>query len=207
MGVVFRSSAIRVGRRRSRSRKEDKKNCFYLVTKNNRRIMPTRTNFNVSILLRFCASVCCLGELAWGFVVVPPTGFLGTSSNTQKRQQLQFQLQMQSKFHHHHHPPPTNDGILPVHFCPNSIILSSLPRRSNTRLSAKKRTPTQNDDDDDDKPRVSFFESIKDKPGTVVMLPFVVLVGADLLLNIFFLTKRSIEFFVLGQAPSTETWW
>jgi hypothetical protein len=27
-----------------------------------------------------------------------------------------------------------------------------------------------------------------------------------LVLNIFFITKRSIEYFVLGQTPSQETW-
>jgi hypothetical protein len=67
--------------------------------------------------------------------------------------------------------------------------------------------------EDDDDPSLStttmnrvWWQTVKEKPGGLVLLPFVILFGLDLLLNIFFLTKRSIEYFVLGQAPSQETW-
>jgi hypothetical protein len=43
-------------------------------------------------------------------------------------------------------------------------------------------------------------------PGGMILFPFVFIFGLDLILNILALTKRSFEFFVLGQVPSTETW-
>ena len=53
-----------------------------------------------------------------------------------------------------------------------------------------------------------FLENIKNaKPGTLIILPFVALFGIDLLLNIAVITKRSIDYFVFGQAPITEPWW
>ena len=52
-----------------------------------------------------------------------------------------------------------------------------------------------------------FWETLKDKPGTLVIFPFVLLLGADLVLNLAFVVKRTLAYFVLGQAPSTETWW
>jgi len=73
---------------------------------------------------------------------------------------------------------------------------------SNTNLlmaSGKKK-------DDEQEISPVFWEDLDKKPGNLIMLPFVALVGIDLLLNIIFMTKRSFEFFVLGQAPSTETW-
>lgn len=59
----------------------------------------------------------------------------------------------------------------------------------------------------DDNTKVSAMDRLKKSPGTLLILPFVVVVGLDLLLNIAFLTKRTFEFFALGQLPSTETWW
>lgn len=56
---------------------------------------------------------------------------------------------------------------------------------------------------EEDKVESRFFKT----PGTIIMLPFVVIVGLDLVLNIFFVVKRTYEYFVLGQIPSTETWW
>lgn len=62
----------------------------------------------------------------------------------------------------------------------------------------------KNDDNDDISP--VFWKDLGKKPGNLIILPFVALFGIDLLLNIFFLAKRTFEYFVLGQAPSTETW-
>jgi len=58
--------------------------------------------------------------------------------------------------------------------------------------------------DDDVSP--IFWEDLGKKPGNLIFIPFIALFGIDLLLNIIFITKRSFEYFVLGQAPSTETW-
>ena len=54
---------------------------------------------------------------------------------------------------------------------------------------------------------LGFFENMKDKPVMWVLFPIMIVFGFDLLLNIAVLTKRSLDFFVLGKAPSTEPWW
>ena len=51
-----------------------------------------------------------------------------------------------------------------------------------------------------------FWEDLDKKPGNLIMLPFLALFGIDLLLNIVFMTKRSLVYFLTGEAPSTETW-
>jgi hypothetical protein len=52
----------------------------------------------------------------------------------------------------------------------------------------------------------NIWKTLQEKPGGLIILPFVIIFGLDLFLNIIFVTKRSIEFFVLGEAPSQETW-
>ena len=64
----------------------------------------------------------------------------------------------------------------------------------------------KNKKDDSEEVSPVFWEDIGKKPGNLIFLPIVAIVGIDLLLNIIFITKRSIEYFLLGQAPSTETW-
>ena len=66
-----------------------------------------------------------------------------------------------------------------------------------THLAAKKL-------EKDDNPTI--IDVIKEKPATIVAVPFVVLIGLDLLANIFFLAKRTFEFFAFGKLPSTEVW-
>ena len=83
----------------------------------------------------------------------------------------------------------------------NSAIFDPMPASiSNTNLLMGKK----NDEKEEISP--TFWEDMDKKPGNLIILPFVALFGIDLLLNIVFMTKRSIEFFVLGKAPSTETW-
>ena len=60
----------------------------------------------------------------------------------------------------------------------------------------------EEEEDDDNNSSTSMM-----KPGTLLILPFVALLGIDIVINIIFLTKRTYEYFVLGQAPSSETWW
>jgi len=62
------------------------------------------------------------------------------------------------------------------------------------------------DNQQDKEEKKSYWEVIKEKPATLVALPFVVVIGLDLLANIFFLSKRTIEYFALGKVPSTEVW-
>jgi hypothetical protein len=72
-----------------------------------------------------------------------------------------------------------------------------------TLLNVKK---AKKEEDEEDKPWI-LFDTIKaTSPGTLIAAPFVVLVGLDLVFNIFFLFKRTVEFFLLGKAPSTEVW-
>ena len=52
----------------------------------------------------------------------------------------------------------------------------------------------------------SMLDVIKEKPATLVMAPFVLLIGLDLVANIFFLTKRTIELYAFGKLPDTEVW-
>jgi hypothetical protein len=54
--------------------------------------------------------------------------------------------------------------------------------------------------------KMSVWESMKERPATMMALPFVFLVSLDLLLNITFLVKRTIEYAVYGKIPSSETW-
>ena len=62
------------------------------------------------------------------------------------------------------------------------------------------------DTDDNDNKSMSWLDRLQQSPGTLFILPFVAIVGLDLILNIFFLTKRTFEFLALGQIPSTQTW-
>ena len=99
----------------------------------------------------------------------------------------------------HTHKTPTM-AHLPANVGRESC--SMLMGRGNTRNTTASRMGNNKKEDS-----VGFWENIKDKPGTLVVLPFVLLVGVDLLLNIAVLVKRTLDYFVLGQAPSSEPWW
>ena len=81
---------------------------------------------------------------------------------------------------------------------------SSPVETSNTVLRMALGNKNKNDESEEVSP--VFWENIGKKPGNLIFLPIVAIVGIDLLLNIIFITKRSIEYFLFGQAPSTETW-
>uniref|UniRef100_A0A7S4AQ18 Uncharacterized protein n=1 Tax=Pseudo-nitzschia australis TaxID=44445 RepID=A0A7S4AQ18_9STRA len=92
-------------------------------------------------------------------------------------------------------------------------LMSSLPfaRPSNTILfmaqGSNKNKNKKNSDDGDTKVSKTFWKDITKKPGNIIMFPFVAIFGIDLVLNIFFVTKRAIEYFVFGKIPSSEPWW
>lgn len=94
---------------------------------------------------------------------------------------------------------------------PASHVLSDRsPAMTSTAMLLKTKGNTNNKkkkNDEDEDLSVNFWRDLGKKPGNLIMLPFVAIVGIDLLLNIVFITKRSIEYFLLGQAPSTQTWW
>lgn len=95
--------------------------------------------------------------------------------------------------------------------CVNVLLVgdvspASLPRRKMV-VALPMMSPNNGTGKQEEEEVPSFKQLLLDKPGTLIAIPFVLLLGADLLLNIFFLTKRTIEFFALGQAPSAEPWW
>jgi hypothetical protein len=71
--------------------------------------------------------------------------------------------------------------------------------------AAKPPTSKQSDDEKDSKAS-SILDTLKERPGTLIALPFVVLIGLDLMANIVFLTKRTLEYVAFGKLPSTEVW-
>ena len=88
-----------------------------------------------------------------------------------------------------------------------TINSNSIPvPRCRTALSAKKENSTTEDLDDDLTPN-ALIQWIQASPGNAVILPFLVLVGVDLLLNIAVVSKRTFESVVLGQAPNLDPWW
>ena len=77
-----------------------------------------------------------------------------------------------------------------------------------TKLYAKKQ-PTNNDknnsEEEDDKNKVMGIFNSK-SPGTLLIAPFVILFGLDLILNIAAITRRSLEYVLTGQLPSNTPW-
>mmetsp|Transcript_23557 Transcript_23557/g.33047 ORF Transcript_23557/g.33047 Transcript_23557/m.33047 type:complete len:131 (+) Transcript_23557:153-545(+) len=59
----------------------------------------------------------------------------------------------------------------------------------------------------DEQQKNKFMDTLKEKPGTLIILPFVAIFGIDLILNIAVVTKRSLEFFLLGQTPNADPWY
>ena len=51
------------------------------------------------------------------------------------------------------------------------------------------------------------LETFRKSPRFPLILPFLVLFGVDLILNIVLVVKRTVEYIVLGQAPSPDPWW
>jgi len=84
----------------------------------------------------------------------------------------------------------------------NTILSMALGNKNK-----KNKNDAKYDDDDTEDISPVFWKDLGKKPGNLIILPFVAIVGIDLILNMIFITKRSIEFFVFGQAPSTEPWW
>jgi len=82
-----------------------------------------------------------------------------------------------------------------------------LPRNAKSSVNNPTACEFKKKNADNDDTKLSTIGRLKKRPGTLLILPFVALVGLDLLLNIAFLTKRTIEYFALGQLPSTETWY
>ena len=78
--------------------------------------------------------------------------------------------------------------------------------RQDTVLMAKRGDNGEDQEEESTNVFGRVLAPFTNSPGGMILFPFVVIFGLDILLNTFFLTKRTFEFFVLGQAPSTDTW-
>lgn len=98
------------------------------------------------------------------------------------------------------HPPKATTGA------PFDGIFFQEPSTRSFDVAVKPKQCFMKNSDENDR-LGGYLENFKDKPGMLLLLPFVFLIGIDLVLNIAFIVKRSLEYFLFGQAPSTETWW
>ena len=84
-----------------------------------------------------------------------------------------------------------------------ATLLSSSPQFWRGRSISSIMMSKKNDGEDDSK-KEGKNGAVKINP---VVLPFLILIGADLLLNIAVILKRTFDLVVLGQQPSTTPWW
>ena len=97
---------------------------------------------------------------------------------------------------------PSQSPVSKRYDCHNVQSYRQLPR---TRICAK-QAPKDNNSEDSKLTKFSLIENFQRSPGTLIAAPFVILIGADLVLNIVVLAKRTVEYFVFGKIPSTEVW-
>ena len=90
------------------------------------------------------------------------------------------------------------------------LIINSYSNKQSssiTTLYAKKQPSSNNknnNEEDDDNKVMGIFNS--KSPGTLLIAPFVILFGLDLILNIAAITRRSLEYVLTGQLPSNTPW-
>ena len=63
-----------------------------------------------------------------------------------------------------------------------------------------------NKNKNDKQDKLPALQTFRKSPGFPLILPFLVLFGVDLILNIVLVVKRTVEYIVLGQA-SPDPWW
>lgn len=141
----------------------------------------------VFLVLVFLTTWACSVDAA--FVSEESSASLAARSSLQRHRQPFQQKIITMRAPCQQHPFVTVTG----RFSPSHTTT----RTHTTRLSAKKSS----DEETEKSPAAKL------NTATLLLLPFVFLLGVDLLLNIAVLTKRSLEYFLLGQAPSSEPWW
>jgi hypothetical protein len=143
----------------------------------------------VKLTLLFSALTCCLVGAA-AFQSSQP---LWSHPNRRTRLIPSSAFASSSSWKHSNNNNNNNNASPPFH-----II------HAPTILAAKK---DDNENNQGETSSISFWNVIqKTKPGTLIAAPFVILVGWDLVANIFFLAKRTFEYLVFGKLPSTEVW-
>ena len=104
-------------------------------------------------------------------------------------------------------PPTTRTKIAVV--CPSRRRSSATRTKTSVYLARKGKnndTTKVEKEASSDAASSSWWTTFQQKPANLILLPFMGLLGVDLVLNIVFLVKRTLEFVVFGQMPSTETW-
>jgi hypothetical protein len=89
---------------------------------------------------------------------------------------------------------------------------SNSNRSSSNNANFKKKVNVMSNESDDGKQESTnigdrIMAPFRNSVGGMILFPFVFIFGLDLVLNILALAKRSFEYFVLGQIPSTEPWY
>ena len=77
--------------------------------------------------------------------------------------------------------------------------------QSTTSLHAK-QTKNKSDNEDKSESNSGIMGTFKKSPGTLIIAPFVLLFGLDLILNIAVVTKRSLEVFFTGEYTVWTPW-
>ena len=72
--------------------------------------------------------------------------------------------------------------------------------KQSTTLYAKKKSPSSSDDDS------SSTSNKWTNPGNLIIAPFVLIFGLDLILNILAITRRSIEYLLTGDVSCIGSW-
>lgn len=91
----------------------------------------------------------------------------------------------------------------------NGHSLSTINNQKHTPLpiiKAKKQVVDDNTNDSKQSNNDGMMGIFKKSPGTIVIAPFVLLFGLDLVLNIAVVTKRSLEVFFTGEYTVWTPW-
>lgn len=83
----------------------------------------------------------------------------------------------------------------------NTSIRSYNNAKQSTTLYAKKKSPSSSDNDDS-----SSSSNKWTNPGNLIIAPFVLIFGLDLILNILAITRRSIEYVLTGDVSCIGSW-
>jgi len=73
-------------------------------------------------------------------------------------------------------------------------------------LLLAKKQPIESDEENEGKGDNALMSMFQRSPGTIVVLPFVLIFGLDLVANIAVVTKRSLEVFFTGDYTVWTPW-
>ena len=86
-------------------------------------------------------------------------------------------------------------------------VLTQQTHATSTSLNAKKKQiKGASVEEDDDSSNSGIMGIFKKSPGTVIIAPFILLFGLDLIANIAVVTKRSLEVLFTGEYTVWTPW-